>query len=467
MESSLYKKPSVESLQSDIVSIVAEHLTPVALKYKYSKTGLESRIQWLPTVLVLGNYSSGKSTFINEFVGGKIQNTGQAPTDDCFTVITAPEDCFSLKDEPVRVLESREGSSILFDPQFPFNHLKEQGQNFASHLRYKKINSPVLRNLAIIDTPGMLDSVTEKDRGYKYQEVIGEFAKIADLILFFFDPHKAGTVRETYDTLRVTLPKNTFENRVILVLNRIDECSNLMDLIRVYGSLCWNISQMTGAKDIPQIHLSYSSSMALKNKSSNPDFLPFLENNREALKKDILKAPKYRLDHLMSYLEIQGDRMTHFLEALLSYGKAKIKFYNEQAIFSVFLGITTAIASWWYLKQGTLPLNIKLTETSIQYYSGGIGILFIIGWGFFVYGYLSKSFHRKQMKKISSFTNLDNQWRHESWNAIEKELLNFLQISEGRYSLRQVKKDYKNILSSYKEGLKESRKAVTEIFAMG
>ena len=36
-----------------------------------------------------------------------------------------------------------------------------------------------LQNLAIIDTPGMLDSITERDRGYNYQEVIGDLAQIA------------------------------------------------------------------------------------------------------------------------------------------------------------------------------------------------------------------------------------------------------------------------------------------------
>ena len=42
----------------------------------------------------------------------------------------------------------------------------------------------------------MLDSITERDRGYNYQEVIGDLAQMADLVLVLFDPHKAGTVRD-------------------------------------------------------------------------------------------------------------------------------------------------------------------------------------------------------------------------------------------------------------------------------
>jgi EH domain-containing protein 1 len=52
----------------------------------------------------------------------------------------------------------------------------------------------------------MLDSITERDRGYNYQDVIGDLAQIADLVLVLFDPHKAGTVREAHTSLRDTLP---------------------------------------------------------------------------------------------------------------------------------------------------------------------------------------------------------------------------------------------------------------------
>jgi predicted GTPase len=120
------------------------------------------------------------------------------------------------------------------------------------------VNSPFLKNLAIIDTPGMLDSIAERDRGYNYQEVIGDLAQIADLVLILFDPHKPRTVREAHTSLRDTLPDRTFEDRILFVLNRIDECASLMDLLQVYGTLCWNLSQMTGRKDIPTIHLVYS-----------------------------------------------------------------------------------------------------------------------------------------------------------------------------------------------------------------
>src|SRR5690606_26773267 len=220
----MFRENYIDSLRVELVEMVADRLTPVALRYGYSEVPLEANIKWRPQVLVLGNYSSGKSTLINELVGGNIQTTGQAPTDDSFTIITYDE---SETPGEVRVVEERDGKVLLNDPEYPFEILKKHGQRFASHFRLKKVNSPFLKHLALIDTPGMLDSVSERDRGYDYQELIGDLALIADLVRVLFDPHKAGTVREAHASLRDTLPKKTFEDRVLFVLNRIDECSSL------------------------------------------------------------------------------------------------------------------------------------------------------------------------------------------------------------------------------------------------
>ena len=64
----------------------------------------------------------------------------------------------------------------------------------------------------------MLDAVTENNRGYEYQKVIGELASLADVVLMLFDAHKAGTIRESYESLKNTLPQKTFEIELFLFL---------------------------------------------------------------------------------------------------------------------------------------------------------------------------------------------------------------------------------------------------------
>ena len=321
----MYRDNYIKALRTELLEMVADHLTPVALRYGYSDVPLETTIKWRPQVLVLGGYSSGKSTLINDFLGIKVQATGQAPTDDSFTVITYDDN--QPLDAPVQVTETRDGKFLLNDSEYPFETLKKHGQRFASHFRLKKINSPFLQNLAIIDTPGMLDSITERDRGYNYQEVIGDLAQIADLVLVLFDPHKAGTVREIHTSLRDTLPSRTFEDRVLFVLNRIDECASMIDLLRVYGTLCWNLSQITGRKDIPMIHLTYSAQEAAAHKDEHDiSYLRYLENQREELKRAVLLAPRYRLDNLAAFVETHGERLSHLLEALVSFRQKSRRF---------------------------------------------------------------------------------------------------------------------------------------------
>ena len=78
-----------KALQAELQHKVKRSLSPLFAKYKLDFSNLESILKWKPIVLVIGNYSSGKSTLINELLGEDIQRTGQAPTDDSFTIITA------------------------------------------------------------------------------------------------------------------------------------------------------------------------------------------------------------------------------------------------------------------------------------------------------------------------------------------------------------------------------------------
>ncbi len=315
------KAPSVitiDDLRRSLAQDVEELLSPLALRYGFSEEGLESHIKWQPCVLLLGNYSSGKSTLINELLGSSIQATGQAPTDDSFTIIAHSED--SHEPSPMRTSRVRDGKTLLSDETYPFKKMRRHGDRFAAHFRMLEVNSPFLKELVLIDTPGMLDSASEFDRGYNYQEVIGDLAEMADLILVLFDPHKAGTVRETHESLRNTLPMKTLEDRVIFVLNRVDECQNLNDLVRVYGTLCWNLSQMTGRKDIPPIYLAYAPLASSSQLTAEQEaFLKLIPNQRDEIRKKILDTPKSRLDRLATYLETKAQQLCHYLEGLEAY----------------------------------------------------------------------------------------------------------------------------------------------------
>ena len=460
----MYRENYINSLRAEMVAMVKDNLTPVAKEYGYSEVPLESTIKWRPMVLILGNYSSGKSTLINEFLGADIQAVGQAPTDDSFTIITYDE---AIEDsEAVHVTQERDGKFLLNDPDYPFEILKKHGQRFSAHFRLKKVNSPFLKNLALIDTPGMLDSITERDRGYDYQEVIGDLAQLADLVLVLFDPHKAGTVRESHTSLRETITTRTFEDRVLFVLNRIDECASLTDLLQVYGTLCWNLSQITGRKDIPTILLTYSS-RAAKNAipcEESQRFLTNLENQRQKLKNAVLDAPRYRLDNLATFVETHAERLDHLLEALFSYRKRLRRFNIRFSAIGLLVSLLTGAAAVFAGASAGL-LGGFYDPIAMGAGAGAAGLFFAF-WHFAPMRYFKSIFHRNYLKNIDRLIPLDTQTRRDSWAAVRNLAFRYLKKTNGKFPLRTVRQQYAAVHDIFINGTRDIRKALNELANM-
>ena len=399
-------------MQTELQNKVNKKIAPLFSKYDMDFTSLESGMKWKPIVLIIGNYSSGKSTLINEIVGADIQRTGQAPTDDAFTVITT---------EGNGRLEEVPGSTLINDERLPFMKFKKYGERLTSHLCLKNISSPIFENMAIIDSPGMLDATTEKDRGYDYMEVLGEFAKMADLIVLMFDPHKAGTIKETYSAIRNTLPEKSGEDRIIFVMSRIDECDNISDLVRSYGTLCWNMSQMTGRKDIPHIYLTYSPDVA--NASKVADLWP---QERKELMAKISAAPDLRMNHILEDVDRQVNELQIVCEAMAEFTQRGRKLFRK--IGKITAGIGVGLFCFGDVLTNSL---VSLPgQTLISSLRGGsfsfmnlilplvflFGTLAIGGVIFSNFGY--KKLLQKTLVDSSKLVSLENEYRRNLWKKM-------------------------------------------------
>lgn len=249
----------------------------------------------LPFCLLVGNHSSGKSSFINYILQRNIQKAGVAPTDDTFTVIApGPED------------KDSDGPTLVGDPDYGFASLRQFGPTLIHHTQLKVRNSHL--KFMLVDSPGMIDAPAARtgrnddsimDRGYDFQGVVRWLAQRADIVLLFFDPDKPGTTGETMSVLLNSL--SGMDHKLLIVLNKADQFHKIHDFARAYGSLCWNLSKVIPRKDLPPIF-----TMSLPNdqnqKTTLSASLSDLEHTRDDVVEQVMQAPKRRVDNVITNL---------------------------------------------------------------------------------------------------------------------------------------------------------------------
>ena len=242
--------------------------------------------QGKPMMLFLGNHSSGKSTLINWLLGGDpVQDVGVAPTDDGFTVISWGE-----------TNEDMSGPAALEKLPGEFKSFAAFGPGFLSHLKLKLRNRSLLKDVLLIDSPGMIDSASgTAQRDYDFTEAVRMFAELCDMIYFLFDPDKPGTTGETVDVFANCLRGKEFKLRVLM--NKCDSFSSMYDFARCYGTLCWNLARVLSTKDLPKLLTVYSGDV--RTAPSGMDYTDF-ERDRKDLQETFATARNHRHDNILA-----------------------------------------------------------------------------------------------------------------------------------------------------------------------
>jgi hypothetical protein len=287
-------QPLLDDISLAVRRLYREAIDPLSAKFAFEKRPDEGEISGAPTVLFLGNHSSGKSTFVNYLLGGPVQKTGLAPTDDAFTVLS-----FGGTEE------ERDGQAVVSTPTLPYAGLKNFGPQLLSHFKVKSRPVPMLREVTLIDSPGMIDSPGEgSGRGFDFAGAVRWFAERADVVLVFFDPEKPGTTGETLHVFTQSL--QGMDHKLLIVLNKMDRFESLSDFARAYGALCWNLGKVIPRKDLPHIFTTFIPvDGAVPSKLPTQDFV----TAREELVREIKRAPARRVDNLVTQFEEHGQRL--------------------------------------------------------------------------------------------------------------------------------------------------------------
>lgn len=113
-----------------------------------------------PAVLILGQYSTGKTTFIKSLLGRLYpgSNIGPEPTTDRFTVVM-----HGYEDRQIP------GNTLTVSPDLPFQSLHHFGTGFLSRLEGAQCNVPLLQAITLVDTPGVLSGEKQRiERAYNF-----------------------------------------------------------------------------------------------------------------------------------------------------------------------------------------------------------------------------------------------------------------------------------------------------------
>lgn len=178
-----------------------------------------TQISWWPVVAVLGTFSAGKSTFLNEYLGVALQRTGNQAIDDKFTVI-----CYGDGEQPRQL----PGLALDADPRFPFYQISEQveaatvgeGKRIDSYLQLKTCRSEALRGKILIDSPGFDADEQRKSTLLITDHIIG----LSDLVLVFFDARhpEPGAMTDTLKHLVANTINRSDSDKFLYILNQID-----------------------------------------------------------------------------------------------------------------------------------------------------------------------------------------------------------------------------------------------------
>jgi hypothetical protein len=339
----------MQDIISEVHSFLSDSVDPLQTRFLFQGRPSEAALKDAPLILILGNHSSGKSTFVNYFADQPIQLTGMAPTDDDFTILRYGG-----------VENERPGSSVVSNPSFGLEELSQFGPKFLSHLKLKSLPNQRLEKVTLVDTPGMIDSAdASANRGYDFKGVVRWFAERADLIMLFFDPDRPGTTAETLEVYTSAL--SDFDHKLQVVYNKVDQFQKLSDFARCYGNLCWNLGKVMKTKDLPQIYATF----VPRNESSNPA-LPLDEfaEARELLIRKMENTSLQRVDNILTDVSIYIDRLSLHIEILDSFRKWKSRLSRQMWLMSLTLGGLGATWGWAFteyepmIKYGIVGLSI-------------------------------------------------------------------------------------------------------------
>ncbi|XP_022657427.1 uncharacterized protein LOC111248775 [Varroa destructor] len=238
------RKGNEVTVSDALKELYGTKILPLEKHYNYEdffSTPLEpAYFESKPLVLLFGEYSTGKTSFIKYVLGKEYpgMRIGPEPTTDNFIVVEYGEDEGIVP-----------GNALVVDKTKQYSSLAKFGGQFLNRFQCSTVHSEILERFTLVDTPGILSG--EKERGYDLTAVLRWFAERCDRIILLFDINKL----DISDELRAAIDMvKGYEDKIKIVLNKSDTV-NTQQLMRVYGALMWSLGKVMATPEAARVYI--------------------------------------------------------------------------------------------------------------------------------------------------------------------------------------------------------------------
>eukprot|EP00543_Licmophora_paradoxa_P012541 CAMPEP_0202476868 /NCGR_PEP_ID=MMETSP1360-20130828/93642_1 /ASSEMBLY_ACC=CAM_ASM_000848 /TAXON_ID=515479 /ORGANISM="Licmophora paradoxa, Strain CCMP2313" /LENGTH=546 /DNA_ID=CAMNT_0049104085 /DNA_START=76 /DNA_END=1716 /DNA_ORIENTATION=- len=335
-------------ISARLKSIYRRAVLPVEKRYRYDyffESPLLTDVEFdaKPQVLLVGQYSVGKTSFIRYLLSRDFpgQRIGPEPTTDRFTVLINGPDERTIP-----------GNALSVHPDLPFRGLERFGVSFLSRFEGSQLPSSVLRSITLIDTPGILSGEKQRvNRGYDFTKVVAWFAERADLIILLFDAHKLDISDELKGAIDVL---KGHEDKIRCILNKADQIDR-QQLMRVYGALLWSLGKTMSSPEVARVYVGSFWQQPLK----NLDNAQLFEDEERDLMKDLAILPRQSAVRKINEL-VKRIRKVKTLAFIIGYLKAQMptlmgKEKKQQKLLNDLPGVFRIVMKKYNLAPGDFP----------------------------------------------------------------------------------------------------------------
>ncbi|XAR53830.1 hypothetical protein NMG60_11022523 [Bertholletia excelsa] len=279
---------AVTSIIDGLKRLYIDKLKPLEAAYHFndfvSPSLTNSDFDAKPMVMLLGQYSTGKTTFIKHLLRCNYPGAhiGPEPTTDRFVVVMSGPDERSIP-----------GNTIAVNAEMPFSGLTTFGGAFLSKFECSQMPHPLLEHITLVDTPGVLSGEKQRtQRSYDFTGVISWFAAKCDLILLLFDPHKLD-ISDEFKRVISSLRGN--DDKIRVVLNKADQVDT-QQLMRVYGALMWSLGKVLNTPEVVRVYIGSFNDKPVDEAIVGPIGKDLFEKEQDDLLLDLMDIPKKACD---------------------------------------------------------------------------------------------------------------------------------------------------------------------------